>query len=361
MKKDIDSVKRLIDVLGTQATSYEYEQTLNYIWDKCIEYGAEGYVDESDNMYFVKGDADAFPCVVSHTDTVHDIYPDFKIHEQDGTLFAMRGDKMEQVGTGGDDKVGVWVALEMLKRFDNIKVVFFAQEEIGCVGSSSLDLSFFTDVGYALQCDRQGNSDFVSESSGVIMFGNVFESKIKETITNRGYKITTGGLTDVHEVAQAVGVCCANMSCGYYSPHTDKETVVIDDAYNCMVMVRELIETLGEQKYTHEAVDTFNSWGGYGSYTHYGSSSKPSTKVITSENSSLCDVCFAVKKGTMSCDFCNGDPFYWQDDAGVSSVGLSEPSCKLACSCGGTYSKYGQSDMVYLHCTDCGHFKEVTN
>ena len=129
-----DSLK---EVLSTQATSYDYEDTMNFLIEKSIEFGADDFeVDEHDNIYITKGKAKAYPCVVSHTDTVHDIYKEYKVYQVKGNFVAFDSDSMQQVGTGGDDKVGMWVCLEMLRKFDNIKICFFAQEEIGCIGSS---------------------------------------------------------------------------------------------------------------------------------------------------------------------------------------------------------------------------------
>lgn len=348
----------LKEVLSTQATSYDYGDTLDFITAKCYELGASNVeIDQHDNLYVTKGKADVYPCVVSHTDTVHDIYRGYKVYSVKGNFVAFDSDKMEQVGVGGDDKVGIWICLEALRHFDNIKVCFFAQEEIGCVGSSVADKDFFKDVGYAFECDRKGNNDFVQESSGVKMFGDTFKNLISTTLKKYGYSIKSGGLTDVHEIAQDMGIACANMSCGYYNPHSKTEYVNIKDAIHTLGLVVDLIKTLGETMHKHVAEHTY---GGYYNYTGYGVSSKNSwtwgrgskissakeeKKIVNnSKEFGSCDLCGAIS--TDGCDFCVVDT--------SSNVNNSEP-----CSCGGVKREYGVGNTTYKHCYGCGYYEDV--
>ena len=335
----------LEEVLSTQATSHNYGDTIDYLIDKCYELGADNVeIDAHDNLYVTKGKAEYYPCVVSHTDTVHDIYKDYEVIERRGNFFGFCSSKMEQVGVGGDDKVGMWVCLEMLRMYDNIKICFFAQEEIGCVGSSMAEPKFFEDVGFAFECDRKGNKDFVQNSSGVKMFGKKFKDKIMPVLKKFGYSIQEGGLTDVHEIAQAMDISCANMSCGYYNPHSSREYVNIKDAINTCRMVSKLINTLGEKLYYHKAEQDFYS--GWGSYNYYGYgvsstpkvTSKPYKKVKnTSKPHSACDVCGALS--TDGCDFCTQE--------------------KTPCTCGGEMVEYDSADGKYRWCKSCGFYEEV--
>ena len=125
-----------------------------------------------------------------------------------------------QVGVGGDDKVGIWIALQMLLKEDKIKCAFFHSEEIGCIGSSrKADMKWFKNVGYCLQADRQGSStDFVNSISGKL-YSKAFKKAVEPIITDYGYKESSGSITDVGQLAEnGIGVCVANMSCGYYEP-----------------------------------------------------------------------------------------------------------------------------------------------
>jgi hypothetical protein len=182
-------------------------------------------------------------------------------------LFAFNSEKGKQVGIGGDDKVGIWIALEMLKSQEAIKCAFFHSEEVGCIGSSQADMDWFKDVGYCFQADRRGNTDFVNSISGKL-FSKAFSKAIKPILKEYGYKETSGAITDVGQLAEnGIGVCVANMSCGYYAPHSDEEVVYFDDADICLDMIETLVATLGNNKYEFQFETSYrnyygsNQWG----------------------------------------------------------------------------------------------------
>ena len=185
-------------------------------------------------------------------DTVHDCCKDFQIYQTGNNLFAMDTRFVQQVGIGGDDKVGVFIALEMLRTFEHLKVVFFTNEEIGCVGSSEARLSFFEDCSFVLQCDRMGNKDFIQYGGYTELFGPDFEDKVLPLLVKRGYEPSEGSLTDVVELKErGLEIAVANISCGYYNPHTDKEYVNVKDVISCHALVKEIIEKLGHERHVH--------------------------------------------------------------------------------------------------------------
>ncbi len=61
-------------------------------------------------------------------------------------------------GIGGDDKVGVYTCLNALfqEGIESVKVSFFRNEEIGCIGSKAADMKWFEDVNWVCQLDRRG-------------------------------------------------------------------------------------------------------------------------------------------------------------------------------------------------------------
>ena len=48
------------------------------------------------------------------------------------------------VGIGADDKNGIWICLKCLEDFKAVKCAFFVQEEVGRIGSSHADMTFFS-------------------------------------------------------------------------------------------------------------------------------------------------------------------------------------------------------------------------
>ena len=265
MNKKITRKKLLIDVLSIQTTSGNEFDMIAYIHKFCQENVPQAKVVIKDsNIYVTKGKAETYPCIVAHTDTVHDIHKYYKVFDDDGCLFAFNAKTGKQVGVGGDDKVGIWIALEMLLSQDIIKCAFFHSEEVGCIGSRAADMEWFKDVGYCLQADRRGDADFVNSISGKL-YSKAFKKAIAPILKEYGYKETSGAITDVGQLAEnGIGVCVANMSCGYYEPHSDEEIVEFEVANKCLNMVEKLVFELGNNKYEFQFETRYGNYG-YGS------------------------------------------------------------------------------------------------
>jgi hypothetical protein len=249
-------VDYLMHVHSVQSKSHDDVVMSKFLIDELGK--IEGVYIESDdygNIYATKGKTDIYPCMVSHTDTVHSIVDKFKVFRDEDVLFAFNSHTGKQAGIGGDDKVGVFMTLTMLKLFDNFKAVFFRNEEVGCLGSSNCDMSFFNDVSMVLQCDRKGSNDFVDSISSIVLQSSEFKKEVKPILDEHFYKPTTGGMTDVMALKKDnLPVVCANMSCGYYSPHCDDEVVHIPSVENTLNMCFSIFTKLGHRKWEHEYV-----------------------------------------------------------------------------------------------------------
>jgi tripeptide aminopeptidase len=243
-------------ILEVQSCSGKVERMTQLIVTTARSFGASVIVDNG-NVYVTKGKPkdNGYPCMASHTDTVHNIVPDNEYSVGYDTtnriIYAYNPVKRNFTGIGGDDKVGIYIALAAVRDFDSIKAVFFRDEEIGCVGSALADLTFFSDCMYVLQCDRRGYGDFINNISGTDISSKDFQNDISHIIKQYGYNFTKGMTTDVGKLTSlGVGISCANMSCGYYNPHSPEEIIVVDDVYSCKEMVYTIIDRI-ENKYPH--------------------------------------------------------------------------------------------------------------
>lgn len=230
-----DSKKLMRSIFNIQSFSQEEARMKffikHYIWglnDDSIILEDDAY----GNIYITKGVANTYPCIVSHIDTVHDIIPDedYFVSDNDKNFFAIDMGTMGRTGVGGDDKNGIYCCLDNLNKFDNIKLAFFVEEEIGCVGSSNADMQFFDDVSFVLQADRKGYEDVVNSISGIELFDKDFENKLSDVFSRYNRVVGSGGMTDVMMLTEnGLDVCVANFSSGYYNPHRETEYVVIDE------------------------------------------------------------------------------------------------------------------------------------
>ena len=254
--------------------------------------GCSLYVD-SGNVYITKGKAEGFPCMVAHMDTVHDIVEDLVAIQVGRNVTGINPVNMRQSGIGGDDKVGIFIALECLRRFDNLKVVFFRDEEEGCLGSYDADIRFFKNCNFVLQCDRQGASDFVITACGVKLSSRKFQSKIAHLLNMFDYQPSLGMMTDVMALKER-GVDCsvANMSCGYFNPHTPNEFVNLDDVERCLELVKSIITEMGHIKFPHEYSRPHLPW-------------LPAQKLLNLNTAQYCQDCWApVVAGVSYCEGC---------------------------------------------------------
>lgn len=281
MSKDKKMGPALEEVLAVQSSSYQEEMMTEYICGQLDKIDGVSYYKEIIpmnnnrsvvNIYATKGELsekEYYPCFVSHTDTVHDIIDRLEIRrdknkEGQECLFGWSSQPHplfknfkygQPAGCGGDDKVGIWACLNLITMLDKCKLAFFSAEEVGTVGSGQLNKDFFKDVGYALQTDRKGNEDFVTKISGTDLSSVKFQSAISPILNKRKYKLQPmGGLTDVKSIkTKKIDICVANISSGYYKPHTDNEYVVVPDAYNALGLMYDIAVELGNSLWSHKA------------------------------------------------------------------------------------------------------------
>ncbi len=237
----------LLEILAIQSESHNCLDMQAYLWDYVEDRGWSITCDNMGNLYIVKGTAENYPCIVAHMDTVHNIHKFGSIHPvivNETKITGINPVTMRQTGIGGDDKCGIYAALECLNHLDYCKVVFFVDEEIGCVGSYRCDLDLFSNVRFILQADRRGNSDFVNDICGPIS-SKEFQRAVFGYMQKYGFEFTMGMMTDVMALSQQdVGVSCANISAGYYNPHQDHEYIEMRDLLNTTNMMLQICEEL---------------------------------------------------------------------------------------------------------------------
>ena len=305
----------LIDTLSLQAESTDIQAQHNIVQYVEEVTGFKATFDKAGNAYFIKGSTDVFPCFVAHLDQVHDVCINYSIKDQDGILYAITSDTgiIEQVGTGGDDLVGVYVCILALLDLPAVKVALFVDEEIGCVGSSRADLSFFSNCGFIGQADRAGNSDFISFTNGVQVTSDKMLKAIKPVLQDYGYSTARGSITDVGElVCSGVGISSFNISCGYYDAHMKTECVVIEDVKRLVSLLSDIVTRLQGKQYTIEVQHSPYGYSyGYGKgFDRWDAWKTPSktASAISTEDGIYCDDCYSVlDSDSIECSYCGAE------------------------------------------------------
>lgn len=259
------------EILKVQSVTYKTERMRAFIKSYLKDNNIDFY-EKDGNIYATKNpnNETLIPALVSHTDTVHDIIDNFVLLESScGTIYkGLDGDTLDFSGVGGDDKVGIYYCLRALEELDAVKVAFFRDEEFGCLGSIEADMSFFDDVSMIFQGDRKGNDDFVTRISGTELSNDDFLYEIIDIISDHGYDLCPhGGITDVGQLRDnGFNRPVANISCGYYNPHSDDEYIDMIDVENGFKMLMKICRKVGNLEFEMPEVVNYRSYYGYGNY-----------------------------------------------------------------------------------------------
>jgi hypothetical protein len=268
----MNNLELLKDVLIVPTKTYQEERMVAFLVNWLTENNIPHFVDEHNNVYATKQESLElpedfyFPCVISHTDTVHNI-DTINIHEEmlnnaqgeEKLSYKAYNDEGNPTGIGGDDKCGVFACLTLLQELPNVKAAFFVSEETGCHGSLKASEEFFENVGYGIQFDAPENWMVTERCFGQVLFdrdSEFFESCDKvltEGMDNNYMEYMVHPYTDVYALRGKFDFSCINISIGYYNYHTKHEYVVVEDVFNGIDMGKKMIESLGNKLHHKKA------------------------------------------------------------------------------------------------------------
>lgn len=139
-------------------------------------------------------------------------------------------------------------------------------EEIGHLGSRhsiTHNAVFYKNCNFILQCDRRGNSDFLTTSAATKLCSDDFIGAAKPFVEKHGYVVRDNGVsTDVDTLVRGgVGVSCVNLSSGYFNPHTDNETVSVNDVGRAYSLMYDIVYNLQGEKFPFKYTPTAYSYG----------------------------------------------------------------------------------------------------
>lgn len=247
----------LKDLLEVQTCSGQEDRMVDFLLKHCQQEGYRAWADIHNNVYVVKGDAEWYPAIGAHIDTVQFINDNVEVREAgsettefDRFVGYVKGTDQRH-GIGADCKTGVFVCLELLRQLPAVKACFFASEEIGCVGARRADADFFADIGYFIEFDCPSKNMMSYTSSGQRLFDDngPFINAILPILLEYDVKWQHHPFTDVSVVRPRFNMSCLNMSSGYYNWHMATEIAYLPDIENAIEMAIPLIEALGEKYY----------------------------------------------------------------------------------------------------------------
>jgi tripeptide aminopeptidase len=247
----------LIDLLGILGLSEEEDLVIDYIIKYVVASDPKVIldIDMYGNLFFTKGKADIYPCIVAHMDEVCGDQEARVIIDLNNVLVGLDPNTGDPAGCPGDDRVGVYCALELMKVLPVCKVAFFVEEEIGArKGSGQAQLDFFKNCSFILQADRAGDDEIIVESNGGNICSKDFQDNISKLIKSYNYKFSDmGSFTDCGVLSKrGVGISCINLGAGYYNNHSDREKVCPTAVENCLNIMYEICLAHSNKKWPNK-------------------------------------------------------------------------------------------------------------
>jgi len=262
--------KLLKEILSIPTCSYNESRMADFIISWAKKKKIEYMVDDYGNVFLRKGsikEDEAYPCVVAHMDTVHRNQADLvntteklvivETTNTEGSILYARRKLASGVeintGIGGDDKAGIFIALELIQQYDTIMGAFFVEEEVGCNGSrAAKNNEWLNQAGYFIQFDAP-TDDWISKvCNNIRLFGDEFQSVLQPVWDSYDMSepSTKDPFTDVKELKLNYPVACINYFAGYMEMHTPFEYVVIPYVEKAIGIGFDSILALGKKKYT---------------------------------------------------------------------------------------------------------------
>ena len=233
--------------------------------------GVTTEIDDYGNLYVTKNTSEQryYNCVVAHLDINQKVITDdFSILLINNYIIGINNVDGKQIGLGHDDKVGVYFALQALKKFDNIKCFFPLDEEVGLLGTRASEEDFFNDVGFFLQLDRRGYYDISKFTNGHATVTYDTKKEFEKLLCKYNFHWTNTVSTDVGALIQRHFTQGVNISCGYNNEHTNDEILHVLRYDNSEKFAMELL-TLTNNKFYYMDITTITY-------------NKPTPKAVTS-------------------------------------------------------------------------------
>jgi hypothetical protein len=211
------------------------------------------------------------PTIVAHLDQVHDYARGFHLALLGDDKIVAYDRDGRRVGTGGDDKCGIYVALKMLMHSKiPCRVILTQDEEVGCLGARAVPAKWGDMSSILLQADRRGNNDLISSTNGNTIASDELVERVLELPECKGMKEEYGSVTDVGDLCEDFGVAGFNISAGYHHAHMSREHIMLSELNQCYERVLAIANLIGgerqefpEQTYSYKSYD-------YGGNSKYG-------------------------------------------------------------------------------------------
>lgn len=168
--------------------SFDALRLRDYLVDFAKSNGFSVKVDEFDNVYAIKGEPKI--CLQSHYDMVC-IGDAPKIELiSDGNILRAKNSSL-----GADNGIGVAIMMEMISKFDNLELLFSANEEVGLIGANGFSGKFKSTRLLNLDSEHE-DGVFIGCAAGELIYAKIPAKMIK--YSSKLYELNIDNLPGGH-------------------------------------------------------------------------------------------------------------------------------------------------------------------
>ena len=255
---NVKFLKVVLEVPTYNKSEYRIKE---FICDWAFDNKIKVQGDKIGNLYLTKGvlsDGEYYPCVSAHLDTVFSNQAILaeknikKIIEINGDIIIGRDPlNNKRLGIGCDDLNGVFISLELMKKYDKIKAAFFVQEEYGCIGSRNADKDFFNDVAYYMQFDTP-ETGYTESLSSMQIYSDEFHALTLPLLeSHKENYFIKGPYTDALYIARNFDFASSCLSAGYYNWHRQDEYTKLSAVEYAINLGKEFLDVLKMKKFIY--------------------------------------------------------------------------------------------------------------
>lgn len=176
--------------------------------------------------------------LIAHLDTV------FKRPPQNIFYDRVKNVMWSPEGLGADDRAGIFSIIQIIKKGFRPTVIFTTDEEFGCLGAGVLVNEISEApmrLKYIIQLDRRGNNDCVFYDCDNLNFNKYIESF--------GFITNSGSFSDISVICPCWNTAGVNLSIGYYNEHSPMEILHIDQMFDIIVKVENMLIDIDNADY----------------------------------------------------------------------------------------------------------------
>lgn len=211
-----------------------------------------GYKKQRKGAMYLYAEGDLPILLVAHVDTVHTKLPADIFYDSNQEVV------WSPQGIGADDRAGVLGLLKIIDNGFKPHILFTDGEEIGGIGATEASEALSKEIKkrnirYMIELDRKGNED--------ACFYNCGNWDFADYITKQGFKEAIGSFSDISILMPAWDIAGVNLSTGYYNAHMNTEYLKLNELWNTVAKVEDMLKNIPKTQFKHEGVSGRYAYG----------------------------------------------------------------------------------------------------